>query len=36
MKPTVTKLKNDNNGINCASIPRWIANRYRYNGIIGV
>ena len=35
MKPTVTKLKNDNNG-NCASIPRWIANRYRYNGIIGV
>ena len=35
MKPAFTKHKNDNNG-NCASIPRWMAKWYPYNGIIEV
>ena len=35
MKPTFTKHKNDNN-VNWASILRWMAKWYRYNGIIEV
>ena len=35
MKPTFTKHKLKCNG-NCASIPRWMAKCYRYNGIIEV
>ena len=35
MKPAFKKHKNDNSG-NCASIARWMAKWYPYNGIIEV